>query len=317
MNRLLSRLICGLVLAGIGGWTLADVFTYGPTDNGAGQRVSNINVGALGVEGPAVTIAGNAVAVDAASNRLYFAVPQAGGTEIRSLNYSTTGNHSSFLSVPGHRITHLELDSSGAARLLAVSIRESDQQPVLTPISLSSPAFGTSLPLSGPFVMGVSAFRPSDDRFFLLKQVGTVQSLEIIDANTGVQTSLAVPAGNRIGELVQHPQSNSLYALVDQESDLSTHVALLVTGASLSLGPLGPTDTGCCFVLAGPAMIDAGANRLYALARDRTGTTPTLPVVVSFDLATGARDLESLKRANALFGDSGVNLPELFSDSFE
>lgn len=316
MNAI-PRCLLALACAGWVPFVAADVFRYGPTADESGQQVENLSTGSAANGGPAALIASNAVAVDAASNRLFFAQPSGTGTQIRFLNYGATSEPSNLLTVPDQRITHLEFDAAPAPRLLALAIRNSDDQRVLTPILIDSLTIGTAMPITGDLVTGVSAFRASDDRLFAVSRSGTSQNLLSIDANAGTQIALAVPNGSRIVELSMHPSSGLLFGLVDQEGDQSTYVSLLGVGASLSIDLRGTADTDCCFILAGPSAIDSSANRLYALTRPRSGTAPVLPVVTSFDLNTGGRSLEGFARANALFADSGVALPELFSDGFE
>lgn len=311
------RTACAAVLWLASTAVSAEVFVFGPGGaSDSGQRITSLSGASGSSPQPAVFVSGNAVAVDATGNRLYFAEPMAVGSRINRMNYTAASSFGTLIDLPTVRITHLAFDAAPVPRLLVLAKRLADDQTVLFPVLLSSGTAGSSLDLAGDFTIGVSAFCSSDDRWFLLAD-GATPALKAVQVDSGAVNSWAVPAGQRIAELEFHPTTQALYGLVDDAVAGGTRLAELSVGASLGIDPLGTIDTDCCFVLAGPATIDVASGRFYAITRDRSAVVPMAPSIISFGLSDGGQIAEAEAPGNALFTDTNVVFVDLFGDGFE
>jgi len=313
----MSRGMCAVMLWLVSTAVSADVYVFGTGDAAdPGQRVTSLSGASGSSPQPSVFVSGNAVAVDSAGNRLYFAEPMATGSRINRMNYTAASSFGTLIELPTVRVTHLAYDASPVPRLLVLAKRLSDDRTVLFPVVLATATAGSAVELNDDFTIGVSAFRGSDDRWYLLTGIAT-PALKAVQVDSGTMNSWAVPTGQRIAELEFHPTTQTLYGLVDDAVAGGTRLAELTPAAMLNIDPLGTVDTDCCFVLAGPATIDVAAGRLYAITRDRNGVVPMAPSIVSFGLTDGGQIVEAEMTGNALFSDTNVVFVDLFGDGFE
>ncbi len=313
MIRQAARALVWLLAAGA---AQADVFVFGPEPTSEGQYISALSgSSASSPQGP-VAISGNAVAVDTSANRLYFAEPSGTGSRINRLSYTSSSSWVSILELPTFQVTHLAFDPAPTPRLLVAARRNLDGATVLFPVVLSSQTLGGGFELPDDLTLGASVFRTGDDRWFFTSGAAP-QRLIAMQMNAGTVTRWDVPGGFRLGALALQSTTQTLWGIVDDAAQGGARLAEVIPAASLTLDARGTADPACCFVLAGPSVIDPTANRLYTITRGRAAVLPMRPVVVSFSLVDGSRVEEAEMSGNGLFSDVGVVFQELFSDGFE
>jgi hypothetical protein len=262
-------------------------------------------------------IPSGATTYDAANNRAYFVRQSGVNASIVTYNY-IAGTFREVAVSAGFRVTHLEWDAVGA-RLFALAIDSATEALVMAQINPVSGTLTVRATMTAPCCVlrsGVSALTTSGGtRMFAVGMAGGAEQILIFnfDTNTGPATA-TIPAGFSIAELVVHPQSGALFGLAHDSSAESTRLITVGTSAPFTVTPIGAGASDCCFVLAGPAAIDAAGNRLVALGA-AFGATATS--VRSYNLATGVPSNGIGLTGFALFEDTGISTGVLFSDGFE
>ena len=297
----------------------AGVLRVASDESGRRVRVFDGTTGsAASADATLMTVQAGTVSADPLGNRVFFIGNQASAQSLYQLNYTTT-NEASPLNLPAtQRITHMEWDGSGSARLLGVAIDPSDDS-----VGFVSIVAGVVTDLGMPtaaccvFRIGVSAFRASDDSLFLVgrRSADSEDQLFRFTMNPlALAQVVAIPVDLRVSELNVN-NSGQLVGLAWSEAAAATRA--FTTDAALTISLLGSGIGNCCFVMAGAAAIDAGNNTLATLGPDLGGLQPR---PWTFDLATGAINDGFIAVGGAgLFFDTTaiVDVSVLFADSFE
>ncbi|HWT14273.1 MAG TPA: hypothetical protein VN581_00720 [Patescibacteria group bacterium] len=163
---------------------------------------------------------------------------------------------------------------------------------------------------------GLSTWSPQRRSFLLIGQrTGDVDvSLVEIGFNGSVQ-SYTAPAAAAVQALSVDTASGLIYALLhDSASATTTLQQVSIGGTNAAFSAIGSGESGCCFVLAGTAVIDGGRFQAFAYPID--SVTPTL---YRFDLVTGAASpLPTTAPSAGLQVDAALPVTAfLFRDGFE
>jgi hypothetical protein len=282
-------------------------------DGDSGSAVSQSSVGS------GVQI--GSVSADAFGDRVFFVANTAGAQTLYSLGYGAAGGVEQAALGADLRVTHLEWDGSGIARIVGIAVDTSVDAPLL--VSFEA---GTLVPLGMPvadccrFRSAVSAYRASDDSLFLVGRVdGEVQD-RIFRFTVGAvpsATSAPIDADLELVEL-SVASDGQLYGLGHSRAAALTR--LVAFDAALQAEIRGPGVSGCCLVLAGSSAIDPASAELVVLGSASTGPAPNPLRLWRFNLGSGAIvDTGTPAAAVGLFYDASAIVPggDLFSDGFE
>lgn len=273
------------------------------------------------VDASATSVQVGSVTADPSGNRVFFIGNRAGEQSIFQINYTTSQQALPQPWDPAFRITHMEWDASGSARLVGVAIRLSDDSATFVKVESNS---GIDLGMPEPgcctFRAGVSAFRSTDDSFFLVgrRATDTQDHLFRFTMNPlALAQVVPIPDDVTVTELDLFGGA-SLIGLGYSAAAAATKV--FTTDAALTITLLGSGASNCCFVMAGSAARDTSTNQLVTLGPQNAEIQPNSPRQWGFSLSSGAI-FEGMTDTNGvgLFFDTTpiFSVPVLFADGFE
>ncbi len=252
-------------------------------------------------------------------DRAWFVLESGPAQTLMRFVYSGAGGTLAETLSGGYRVTHLEFDPS-RARLLALGLDDATgdaQLAAVDPLSGAITVLGSAGADCCVLRAGVSALDATRTEVLAVgrRDGDTQDHLLRFSTTTGVLAGAhALDPGIAVGDLVVHPTSGVVYALIHTIADDSSRLARIDLAPTFALTPIGAPTLACCFVLAGSAAIDRARNAYLALTREEASSDY---VVRSFDLATGVATIGPALPANGLVEDFGVVLDPLFSDGYE
>jgi hypothetical protein len=263
------------------------------------------------------------VTADAASNRAFFIGNSAGAQSLYQLLYTTNAEALPQALATTLRVTHMEIDASGATRLLGAAIDPADDSVKL--IALSVPG-ATVTNLGMPIVdccvfrIGVSAFRSSDDSLYFVgrRSTDTQDHLFRFTMNPpSLAQAVAIPVDLSVNELVVNA-GGQLLGLAYSTAAAATKV--FTSDAALNLTLLGSGVSDCCFVMAGSAALNTSLSTLVTLGPGIAGLAFNAPRQWSFNIGSGAISdgMTPLNGAGLFFDTNSILIGDvLFASGFE
>ncbi len=267
----------------------------------------------VGIATCCAIVAGTATA-DTLNNRAWFVYRGAAGQLLGSLPYAG-GTPTATPASGGYLITHVEHQAAtGQLRAIARDAASGQWQLANLAVNGIVVPVGTLPGDCCSFRAGVSVLAGARLLLVGRRSADTQDHLLGIDLASGaLALAVPIPANLAFNDLVAHPSTGVVYGLAHDTNSAATGL-YTVDPLLGGVGAIGSGSAGCCYALAGPAVIDRTTNGLVALVSDfGSGTTAAR----SFDLATGLASNGPALAANALFEDFGIATGVLFADSFE
>lgn len=319
MSRLtFASLLLGLASTGVH----AGVLRLAHDDTGTRLRVFDGATGsAAALDGTVLGVQVGSVSADIVGDRVFF-VSQSGGEQVlHALPYGASAALEQAALPPDLRVTHLEWDGSGIPRLVGIGIDATTDATVLVQFR-----DGALTRLGMPQMdccrlrAGVSAFRASDDRLFVVGRVVGDASDRLFRFDLGAAPAVAsapIDADLSVLELAVGADGE-VFALAISDTDQRTR--LVAIDAALNLTPRGDGVDDCCLILTGSTTIDPLEASLVAVGSSVGASGPDRDRLWRFDLATGAIvEDATATSAVGLFHDVGAIVAggDLFTNGFE
>jgi hypothetical protein len=276
---------------------------------------------AVSLSSNGIGVQAGSVAADAAANRVFFVVNAAASQTLYSLGYGSGGGVEQASLPATSRITHLEWDPSGSARLVGMAIDTTSESPALFEFRAGAiTSLGMPSPDEFRFRTGVSAFRAGDDSLFLVGRQGAETQdrlFRFVLGPTPTVSSALLDPDLDLLELAT-AANGEVFGLAHSRLSGTTRLALVDATLAVTLRGAGTPD--CCYVLAGSTAIDSTGPTLVALGSPHTDEVAGESRLWRFDLATGSvLDTVTAVSSVGLFHDTSGVLPggDVFADGFE
>jgi hypothetical protein len=319
----MSRLTFASLLLGLAaGSAHAGVLRLAHDDTGTRLRVFDGATGSTAaLDGTVLGVQVGSVSADTVGDRVFF-VSQSGGEQVlHALHYGASAALERAALPPDLRVTHLEWDGSGIPRLVGIGVDAATDTTNLVQFrdgALTS--LGMPLADCCSLRAGVSAFRASDDRLFVVGRVAGDTSDRLFRFDLGAVPAVAsapIDADLMVLELTVGADGE-VFALAISETDERTR--LVAIDAALNLTPRGDGVDDCCTIVTGSSTIDSLEASLVAIGSSIGASGPDRDRLWRFDLATGAIVEDATATpAVGLFHDVGAIVAggELFTNGFE
>lgn len=303
-------------IAAAGNHALASVLALSPTGNGNTYVVNVDTHDAVLLQiADCCAVQSGSVAADTLNHRVFFVANDFGFAALYIYMYGIPSSVDSIGLGSGRRVSHLVYDP--LHQRLAAIIADDGGGIDLATLARSSGVVVTGAlgPDCCQLRAGVAAYDATADIFYAVGRRSTDGADQLFAFSIANGTLLAAyPLGSEsVSALVL--DGSLLYALSYDAASDALRAATITFTPGFALTPIGSGATGCCFVLAGSAVLDHTRNALVALTR--ASTTAEAFAIRAFSLTDGTVAQGNALNANGLFEDSVALSDRIFADDFE
>ena len=271
---------------------------------------------ANGVPAPCCFIATGATARDAVNNWQWIGAVD-GGVDVL-YRFDAVGTRTALTLPAGFRVDALAFD---APRNEVVALLRDRVAGGLS-VRRHAASTGASLALTPvasdccSLRAGLSTWSPQRRGFLVIGQRSGDAGAGVFGIGfDGVVQAFTAPAAETVQALSVNTANGLVYALRhDQASATSTLHQVILGGSNAAFTAIGAGESGCCFVLAGTAVVDSNRFQVYAYP-----IGSVMPTLYRFDLVSGAASpLPTTAPSAGLHVDASVPVNVfLFRDGFE
>lgn len=296
----------------------AAVLALSPTTQGNNLRVIDVTTRdySLLEATSCCAVQAGTVAADVADHRVYFIANRSDGADLYAFGYGVGASLNTFPLTNGMRVTHMDYDAFQSRLVGFVAVDSGGIDTVtINPGNGNVVVTGALGPDCCTLRAGVSAYRASSGTLYAVGRRSSDSNDQLLafSVTNGTLVNAYDLGAENVVQLVV--DGGALYALSYDKVDAVLRPAQITLWPTLTLTPIGTGTSDCCFVLAGPAVIDHANNALVTLTHSSATAAPF--AIQSFSLSNGAATLGNAVSAMGLFEDSVELSDRIFADGFE